>query len=315
MLLPLNLLPVKKKILITGSNGLLGQKLLELLVVNPEFELIATAKGENRSPVKDGYKFETLDISKATEVTGIIKKHAPQYIINAAGMTNVDACEFEKELCLNLNVNAVKYLVDASNLIQGHFIQLSTDFIFDGAGEGMYTENDVPHPLSFYADSKLMGEMVVQTFAKKWSIARTIIVYGAVADMSRSNIILWIKKNLEEGKKINVVDDQYRTPTLADDLARGCILIAEKNAEGIFNISGKDFMNIYELALKVADFWKLDVSLISSSKSNVLNQPAKRPAVTGLDISKARKILGYEPHSLEEGLKALEVQLKKYGNQ
>ena len=177
----------------------------------------------------------------------------------------------------------------------------------------MYDEVATPHPISFYADSKLMGEQVVQTFAKKWSIVRTIIVYGVVSDMSRSNVILWVKKNLEEGKKINVVDDQFRTPTLADDLARGCILIAEKDAEGIFNISGKDYMNIYELAQRVAKFWKLDASLISPSKSQTLNQPAKRPPNTGLNISKAQRILKYNPLSFEEGLKQVEEQLKRFG--
>jgi dTDP-4-dehydrorhamnose reductase len=302
---------MKKKILITGSNGLLGQKLVEQLSHHAHFELIATAKGGNRSPITEGYVFETLDISNAKEVKEVILKHQPHVIINTAAMTNVDACEFEKELCLTLNVSAVKFLVDAANLVDAHFIQLSTDFIFDGKGDGMYDENAIPHPLSFYADSKLMGEQVVQTFSKKWSIARTIIVYGVVPDMSRSNVILWVKKNLEEGKKINVVDDQYRTPTLADDLARGCILIAEKEAHGIFNISGKDFMNIYQLAQRVAKFWNLDAGLISPSQSKSLNQPAKRPPVTGLDISKAKKILGYAPVSFEEGLAEVERQLRE----
>ncbi len=304
---------MKKKILITGSNGLLGQKLLEQLIHHPDFELIATAVGENRSLVKEGYIYESMDIANAKEVNDIILKYAPHYIINTAAMTNVDACEFEKEKCLLLNVNAVKFLVDAANVVNAHFIHLSTDFIFDGIGNGMYDEQATPHPISFYADSKLMGEQVVLTFAKKWSIARTIIVYGVVADMSRSNVILWVKKNLEEGKKINVVDDQFRTPTLADDLAKGCILIAEKDAEGIFNISGKDYMSIYELAHRVAKFWNLDSSLISPSKSSTLNQAAKRPPNTGLNISKAQRILGYEPVSFEEGLKAVGEQLKRFG--
>lgn len=303
---------MKKKILITGSNGLLGQKLVEQLINHPHFELIATAKGENRSTINDGYIYETLDIANSKEVHAVIQKHQPHFIINTAAMTNVDACESEQELCLTLNVNAVKFLVDASNKVGAHFIHLSTDFIFDGIGPGMYKEEAVPHPISFYADSKLMGEQVVQTFAHRWSIARTIIVYGVVADMSRSNVILWVKKNLEEGKKINVVNDQYRTPTLANDLAKGCILIAEKEAQGIFNLAGKDYMNIYELAIKVANHWKLDSSLIHPSQSDTLKQPAKRPPVTGLDISKAKKVLGYAPLSFEEGLAEVENQLRRF---
>jgi dTDP-4-dehydrorhamnose reductase len=302
---------IKKKILVTGCNGLLGQKLIEQLSGHSRYNLVATARGKNRNPEQEGYEYMEMDISKPAEVENVITLSHPDYIIHTAAMTNVDACETEKELCLQLNVNAVKYLADASNKTGSHLIHLSTDFIFDGTS-GPYDEEAKPNPLSFYAASKLMGEQVVQTFSKRWSIVRTIIVYGVVSDMSRSNIILWIKKNLEEGKPIKVVNDQYRSPTLADDLAKGCILIADRNAGGIFNISGKDFLNIYELALEVAAFWNLDASLISAVSSDTLSQPAKRPPVTGLVIEKARRVLGYEPVSIHEGLRAVDEQLKRF---
>jgi len=145
----------------------------------------------------------------------------------------------------------------------------------------------------------------------KWSIARTVLVYGIVDNMSRSNIVLWVKQNLEQGKNINVVDDQFRTPTLAEDLADGCILIAEKGAEGIFNISGKDFYSIIDLAYVVADYYKLDKSLIKPSKSADIKQPAIRPPKTGFIIDKAIRILGYNPHSFTEGIKLMEEQIFK----
>jgi dTDP-4-dehydrorhamnose reductase len=144
-------------------------------------------------------------------------------------------------------------------------------------------------------------------------MARTVLVYGIVDNMSRSNIVLWVKQNLEQGKTINVVDDQYRTPTLAEDLADGCILLAEKKASGIYNISGKDFLNILEVAHLVADYYKLDKSLIKPSKSADIKQPAKRPPITGFIIDKAKRDLGYNPHSFVEGIKFLEEQLKAMG--
>jgi dTDP-4-dehydrorhamnose reductase len=143
----------------------------------------------------------------------------------------------------------------------------------------------------------------------KWAIARTIIVYGIVDNMSRSNIVLWAKDALSKGQKINVVDDQFRSPTLAEDLAEGCILIAEKGATGVYNLSGPNTFSILDLVYKVADYWKLDKSLVTPSKSNTLNQPAKRPPRTGFIIDKAKKELGYNPHSFEEGLKILDGQL------
>jgi dTDP-4-dehydrorhamnose reductase len=128
--------------------------------------------------------------------------------------------------------------------------------------------------------------------------------------MSRSNVVLWAKSALEKGDKINVVDDQFRSPTLAEDLAMGCFLIAEKEATGIYNLSGKDTMSILELVQTVADFYGLDKSLINPIKSNTLNQPAKRPPITGFILDKAKNELGYNPHSFLEGLQILDSQLK-----
>ena len=128
--------------------------------------------------------------------------------------------------------------------------------------------------------------------------------------MSRSNIVLWAKDALTKGQKINVVDDQFRSPTLAEDLADGCILIADKSATGIYHLSGEETMSILELVYKVADYWKLDRSLITPSKSNALNQAAKRPPYTGFIIDKAKRDLGYDPHPFIEGLEILDKQLK-----
>jgi dTDP-4-dehydrorhamnose reductase len=128
--------------------------------------------------------------------------------------------------------------------------------------------------------------------------------------MSRSNIVLWVKSSLEQGKQINVVDDQFRTPTLAEDLADGCVLIAKKRAKGVYNISGKDFYSILDLARTVADYYGLDKNLIKPSKSADIKQPAKRPPITGFIIDKAVKELGYAPHSFVEGIQMLEEQMK-----
>lgn len=303
-----------KKILITGSNGLLGQKLVYALKKRSDVQTIATALGTNRLIDQQGYIYESMNIADQTNVEAVIKKYQPDVIINTAAMTNVDACESKREECWALNVSAVEYMIDAikKHCPQTHFIHLSTDFIFDGEKGSAYTEEDTPNPLSYYALSKWEAEKRVQSSGIKWAIGRTIIVFGIVDNMSRSNIVLWAKDALTKGQKINVVDDQFRSPTLAEDLAQGCILIADKGATGIYNLAGPDTFSILDLVYKVADFWKLDKSLVSPSKSNTLNQPAKRPPRTGLIIDKARKDLGYVPHTFEQGLKILDEQLKAF---
>ena len=306
-----------QKIIITGSNGLLGQKLVNLISSDPEFSLIAVSKGKNRSVIRENYIYEDVDITNKSAIDSLINKYCPDIIIHTAAMTNVDACETEKEGCISLNVNSIAFLIEAIQKIRDnnknynpHFIHLSTDFIFDGT-QGPLTEEAQPNPLSFYAHSKLEAEKILMSSDIFWSIARTVLVYGVTPNMSRSNIVLWVKKSLEEGKKINVVDDQYRTPTLAEDLATGCLLIAKKRAQGIFNISGEEFMNIYDMALRIAKFWGLEQKLISRSKSDTIKQPAKRPPVTGFIIDKAKELLGYKPHTLEEGLGLLEKQMSE----
>lgn len=301
-----------KKILITGSNGLLGQKLVYALLKRKDVEVIATSKGENRLLKKDGYTYQSLDITSKQHVEQVFGKYKPDVVINTAAMTNVDACETQKEECWKLNVTAVQNMVDvlqASDFgLRTHFIHLSTDFVFDGKN-GPYKEEDVPNPLAYYALSKEQSEKLLQAGKIRWAILRTIIVYGIVDNMSRSNIVLWAKDALEKKQKINVVDDQFRSPTLAEDLAEACILAADKGATGIYHTSGKDIMSILELVETVADFFKLDKSYINPIKSDTLNQAAKRPPKTGFILDKARRELGYNPHSFREGLDILAKQL------
>jgi dTDP-4-dehydrorhamnose reductase len=143
-----------------------------------------------------------------------------------------------------------------------------------------------------------------------YSILRTVLVIGMAEDLSRSNIVLWAKGALEKGDPISVVDDQFRTPTLAEDLAQGALLAADQRAQGIFNISGPDYMSIFELVAQVAEHFGLTMDTVTRVDSSTLNQPAKRPPITGFDISKARKELGYAPHTFKQ---ALEIIAKQAG--
>lgn len=299
---------MKKRILITGSNGLLGQKLVDLLSKQASVDLIATARGNNRLPETEGYTYASLDITSKSEVLDIFNQFKPHVVIHAAAMTNVDTCETDREGCDILNVSAVAYLIEACEKHETYLCHLSTDFIFDGA-DGPYTEEGIANPISYYGESKLKAEQVLFASNIHWSIARTVLVYGIVPDMSRSNIVLWVKKSLEDGKTIQVVTDQFRTPTLAEDLAMGCWLLAKDEVEGIFNISGSDFLTPYEMAVMTADYYGLDKSLLQKADSSTFTQTAKRPAKTGFILDKAKKVLGYSPKTFQEGIAIMAQQV------
>ena len=262
---------------------------------------MATGKGANRHPQKDKMEYAQMDICNPEEVNKVLESFQPDVVIHTAAMTQVDDCEFEKEACVALNIDAVAHLAKKSAEMNFRLVHLSTDFIFDGTKE-MYTEDDVPNPLSYYGWSKLEAEKRVQEFAQNYAILRTVLVYGKVADMSRSNIMLWAYNTLKEGKSAKVVDDQFRTPTLAEDLAAGCILAADADQVGIYNIAGPEFLSIYDLVSKIAKMYHFSMGSIEKVSSAKLNQPAKRPPITGLDISKAKRDWGYAPKSLEEGI-------------
>ncbi len=297
------------RILVTGSNGLLGQKLTALLQQDPTVQLIATARSASAVPIEKG-EFHLLDITNAAEVDAIIASTKPDVIINTAAMTNVDQCETEKEACWKNNVTAVENLVNTCEKHSVRLVHVSTDFIFDGS-HGPLAEDEPAGPVNYYGESKLAAEQLVLNASIDSCILRTVLVYGITNDMSRSNIVLWVKKSLEEGKTIQVVNDQFRTPTLAEDLAMGCYLAAIKNAAGIYHVSGKDFLSPYEIALATADYFNLDKTLIKPTDSTTFKQPAARPLTTGFIIEKARKELGYEPRSFAEGIAVLAKQLNQ----
>jgi dTDP-4-dehydrorhamnose reductase len=297
------------RILVTGANGLLGQKLCTLLAADDGIDLIATARGSLNFDLPRG-EFLPLDITDAAIVEKVITVARPDVIIHTAAMTQVDQCESEREACWKNNVTGVEYLVKACERGKIHLIHISTDFIFDGS-HGPLDELAVPKPLSYYGESKLAAEEQVKKSQSPWAILRTVLVYGVTKDMSRSNIVLWVKKSLEEGKQINVVNDQWRTPTLAEDLAMGCYLAAKGKAKGIYNISGDEMMTPYDIAIATATFFKLNKTLIKAADSSTFQQPAKRPARTGFIIRKAEKELGYHPHSFLEGLAVVDAQLRQ----
>ncbi len=295
------------KILITGANGLLGYKLVQLLSKQPTIQTIATGR-RMISDLPANVGFSELDITDSLQTEIIISQLKPDVIINSAAMTQVDQCETDRDACWKANVTGIENLIAACAKTHAHLVHISTDFIFDGS-HGPLDEMAIPNPVNFYGESKLAGERALQQSSISWAILRTVLVYGVTPDMSRSNIVLWVKKSLEDGKVIHVVNDQWRTPTLAEDLAMGCFLAATKKAKGIYNISGEEVMTPYDIAIQTADFFTLNKSLIQATDSSRFKQPAVRPAKTGFIIAKAKIELGYQPHSFKEGLALMTSQL------
>ena len=296
------------KVVITGSNGLLGQSLLNVLLKEKNnYDVYGFSKGVNRSGRND-FQYIEIDITNQNQLTKELLKIKPDYIVNTAAMTQVDACENDKVKCDTLNVNVVQWLAAICQELSAHLVHISTDFIFDGK-KGWYKETDVPNPLSYYGFSKLKSEQVLEKSNINYTILRTSLVYGKVFDMSKSNIVLWVKESLENKREITIVDDQFRAPTYVEDLALACKISMDKNATGIFNIASSKLLSIYEIAMEIAEVFDLDNSYIKPIASSILNQTANRPAKTGFDLSKTNSILNFYPKTFQEDLQRFKQTL------
>ncbi len=292
------------KVLITGSNGLLGQYLIQRLCSLPGYEVIATGRGQNRLKRQEGYQYESVNLADEAAVKGLIERHRPDAIVHAGAMTQADDCERNKDACWMANVTATRFLLQGAEKAGSFFLFLSTDFVFDGLG-GPYREDDPVNPINYYGASKAAAERLVKQSKTEWAIARTVLVYGMADDPRRTNIITWVKSNLEQKKKLKVVVDQWRTPTLVQDLAEGCRLILDKRAQGVFHLAGKDMLTPYDMAVQVAQHLNLDTRLFEKVDATSFKQPAVRPAKTGFIIEKAEKELGYAPRTFAEGLNVI----------
>ncbi|MBM4169926.1 MAG: dTDP-4-dehydrorhamnose reductase [Ignavibacteria bacterium] len=299
------------RILICGSNGLLGQRLAQMLSRKTEYEVLNTS--HHRTFVFDHQLFDytQLDITKKGDVKSLVSSFQPTVILNAAAATNVDWCETHREQAWTINVVGVENLVEAAKRVGAKIIHVSTDYVFDGR-EGPYAEDDRPNPISYYGKAKLAGENVLRISGIPFGIVRTIVVYGYGIKI-KSNFALWVIESLRAGKSIRCVDDQISNPTHVNDLALAMVRIFERQREGVYHVSGSETVSRHEFAVKIAESFRLDSSLIQQIKSSELQQAAPRPLLTGFITLKAETELGIRTMNILEGLTLLKREMESAG--
>ena len=300
-----------KKVVITGSNGLLGQKLVKLFLSKPTYEVHAISRGVCRLHNKEGYTYYSIDLLNKSDLLNTLDQIKPDIIIHTAAMTNVDACEQQQQECDRMNINVVENILTYCKGKDIYLVHLSTDFIFDGTKGDVYNEDDMPHPVNHYGLSKWRSEVMINEANIDCAILRTILVYGLVDDHDRSNIVLWVKNSLENEKDIYVVTDQLRMPTFAEDLAEACWLAVEARVNGVYNVSSNRLMSIYDIALSIADTFDLDKKWIHPVVTKDLSLPAKRPLSTGFDLNKSIAKINLPSYSFEERLQVFKSQLDR----
>lgn len=300
-----------KRILISGSNGLLGQRLALMLSSQTEYEVLNTSR--QRSFVFDDRLFDytQLDITQKSDVKSLISSFHPTTIINTAAATDVDWCEQHREDAWKINVVGVENLIEASRKVGARLIHISTDYVFDGK-HGPYSEDDKPNPISYYGKGKLASENAIRIADIPHTIFRTILLYGCAIG-TRDSFPGWVVKSLRAGRSIRCAEDQISNPTHVNDLAFAVVKGFELNRDGIYHVCGSERVSRLEFAVKTAELFGLDTGLIQRVKSADLKQIAPRPLVTGFVTLKAQTELGLNPMNTQQGLTLLKREMQGAG--
>ena len=278
---------MQKVIAIIGSTGMLG------------IDVNAVLKDENAAI--HNFNSINLDITELNNVMNALIKFKPNYIINCAAYTNVDLAETEKDKADKVNHVGALNLAIASKEINARLIHISTDYVFNGLKKAPYNENDDVNPVNEYGLSKLKGENAIKDSKASYIILRTEWLYGK----NGKNFVNTILKLTDTKKSIEVVDDQFGSPTYTKDVAFAIrdIIANDKGNNGIYNITNAGYASWYEFAAEIIKVFKRTNCVIIPVLSDKFVRPAKRPADSRLDCSKIKLDYKIELRNWKDALK------------
>lgn len=293
------------KILVIGANGFTGRRILSNFSATGKYEVMGCSLRPDILPGAGDYRFFRADINDYPAIKDLFHAVTPDVVINTSALSVPDYCETHHEEAYATNVSAVEHLAQCCSRAKSRFLHFSTDFVFDGQRRMLYTEQDLPAPVNYYGETKLLGERAVAEVCDNFAVIRVVVVYGKALPGQHGNILQLVKTRLENHQEIRVVSDQWRTPTWVNDIATGVELLLPSEAKGIYHICGGECLSISEIAYRVADYFRLDTSLIHPVTTEEMREATPRPQFSGLSIEKARRELDYCPVSLEEGMREL----------
>lgn len=288
------------RILITGSDGLIGQAVQRELAKWPEADVLATGlEPRPRYAGKTG-GYVALDVTDQKAVERLFQDFAPTAVIHLAAMSKVEACEDDKEACWRTNVDATANIARLCKYHGARLVFLSTDFLFDGKA-GPYAEEDHPAPINAYGRSKQAAEnAILLSGLNNWASVRTSLVFGTGDDLKRLNIATLMARELKAGNTFLAATDQLRSPTYAPDLADGIRRIIQFEKMGTYNLVGRERLTVFDLCKQTAPIFGFDPGMILPTTTAELHPGAPRPLQVGLLILRAESELGYRPRSVRE---------------
>jgi dTDP-4-dehydrorhamnose reductase len=282
------------KILVTGASGLIGRELC--YVAEKEGHKVYSAYHKVKPEFGEAIE---LDITNRESVRRAMLATMPDCMVHLAALTDVDRCEIEKDEARKLNAYSTELIAKEAKALSTFLIYVSTDYVFDGE-KGLYREEDNPQPINYYGTTKLMGEQAVRDFAAEWCIARTSTPFGR--HPSRISFPKFIIEKLSKGQGIQVVEDQYTSPTSTSNLALMLLEIAARRIKGYMHVSGATRISRLEFALLVAERMNLRKELIIATHMDSMKWRAKRPKDSSLSVKKAKSLLKNKPKEIRQAI-------------
>ena len=293
---------VKLKFLVTGSAGLIGRQVVKDLSETHEvFSCYNKSKPEHGNIIK-------MDLLNHEMISNVMSEKKPDVVIHLGAMTAVDLCDAQQDNALKINSQATEILAKECSKINSFMVYVSTDYVFNG-NSGLYKENDVTNPLGFYGKSKLLGEKSIQNFSSNWCIARTSTPFGL--HPTKKSFPIWVIENLQKQKQIDVLTDQFTSPTYVPSLSRMLIEISERHLTGIIHVAGASKISRYEMASLVSDKLGLDGKLLREISINDIKWEAQRPKDSSLNVSKAISTLNQKPQKIDHDVNLFIDEIKK----
>lgn len=294
------------KVLVIGGGGQLGSNLLELL--KNTTDVYATYM--IRKPKLHPSRIFQVDKTKHQDVISLIQRLKPDTVIDTAALHSVDYCEKNQKEAWTINVEGTRNIVKACKETQAKMVFISTDYVFDGS-KGNYTEEDTPNPINYYGQTKLEAEKMIADTYENHLIARTSVIYSWIPPDQRLlqsssgkslNFAMWLVQKLNDGTPVTIVDDQYSSPTLANNLAEALLKLSNTHRNGIYHIAGKTRLNRYDFAIAIAQQLDFDSNLISPITTKQLGLVAKRPMDSSLNVEKVEQHLKYKMLSIADAM-------------
>ena len=290
-----------KTVLVTGGTGLLGKGLEETMPSGWR-----TVSLHQRDYKVEGSKSRhlVLDIRDKRAVDRLFAKSPFDAVVHAAGIASVDYVERHYAESLESNIVGTLNVTSAARRAGTHLIYISTNAVFDGKN-APYEENAPVHPINKYGGLKVECERLVRETLEHWTIVRPILMYGWNHVVTRPNPATWIYEKLMRGERIQMVDDVWENPLYNISCGEALWAIVRKRPEGVFHLAGKDSVNRWQFAKRVAEAFDLDASLIDRVSSKAFPDIAPRPRNTTFVTSRMERELNVKPMSLREGLAAM----------